>query len=138
MKTPLLVKIGYTLGILFTIGPSFLFTLLFFISFCFVGFSLFIPTAPFYLWLLLAILSIISTFYTIGIWDLKRGNYITKKYALTLCSFQVLVSLALYYYMLPRVIDTFAYTCTWMLIFLELWSMLVTLCFLQEKLLVSE
>jgi hypothetical protein len=127
-------------GVLFILGPF-----IFFCHLCLLNaiacvatlmFPAFSSTQP-SVWLTLSVVSFIGIFYLFGAWGFTEGNYITKKHAVVLCTFQSLIAFALYYFLLPTVEVTggFAYLFSIVLIILQVWSILTKLLLLQEKML---
>jgi hypothetical protein len=130
------------IGVLFILGPFNFFSLL---SLCnavlFLTTLVFpsISSSPSSVWFMLCLASSVGIFYLCGVWGFTQGNYIRKKYATVLFTFQSLMACIIYYVLLPIVKNTngIAYIETVILLILHIWSAILTLLFLQEKMMLS-
>lgn len=130
------------IGVLFILGPFNFFGHVYLVSATLSVATLMFPalsSTQTSIWVTLCAVSFIGMFYLVKVWSFTRGNCVTKNYALTLCSFQTFMAFALSYFLIPVVKHTgeLAYFCTIALIILQIWSAIVTLLFLQEKVALS-
>lgn len=138
MRTPYISRMTPLIGAFLILGPFNFFSLLsacntviLLTTFIFPNMS----TTPSSVWFMLCIASFVGIFYLCGVWGFTRGNYVTQKYAIALCTFQTLMAFTIYYVLLPIVEHTggIAYLLTIVLFILHVWSAILTLLFLQEK-----
>jgi hypothetical protein len=139
MKNSKISSVTPFVATFFTLGP---FGMFFFLTF--VSAMAFVRTLPHFgykgeetfVWFVLFGASCIGVLYLCGVWEPKRGNCITKKYASIHSTVQIFTAFVLYYFLLPIINpgeNYIAYGCTWILITLQVWSLLVTLLFLRER-----